>query len=114
MRYGERRMLINGEWSEGTKQETFPTINPANREVLAEVARGYEPDIDQAVVAAQQALYHSAWAGMAPGARGRLLNRIAALIRAHAAELAEIETLDCGKPLSQAKADVETAAQYFE
>ncbi|MGH7963116.1 MAG: aldehyde dehydrogenase family protein [Candidatus Binatia bacterium] len=114
MRYGKRKMLINGEWTEGTKRETFTTINPANREVLAEVARGYEADIDQAIAAARQALNRSAWAGMTPAGRGRLLNHIAALIRTHAVELAEMETLDGGKPLSQAKADTETAAQYFE
>jgi len=114
MRYGKRKMLINGEWVEGTKRGTFPTINPANRKVLAEVARGSEVDIDQAVEAARRALNSPAWAGLVPAARGRLLNRIAALIRGHAAELAEMETLDCGKPLSQSKADMETAAQYFE
>jgi len=114
MRYDKRKLLINGEWIEGIKRETFSIINPANREVLAEVSRGYEADIDQAVAAAQQVLNCSAWAGMTPAARGRILNHIAALIRSHTAELAEMETLDCGKPLSQAKADVETAAQYFE
>lgn len=114
MKYGTRKMLINGEWVEGAKRETFPTVNPANREVLAEVARGSEADIDQAVEAAERALNSPAWAGVPYAARGRLLNRIAALIRAHAEELAHMETLDCGKPLSQAKNDMETAAQYFE
>jgi aldehyde dehydrogenase (NAD+) len=114
MQYGTRKMLINGEWVEGTTRETFPTINPANREVLAEVARGSEADIDHAVEAAQQALNSPAWADIPHAARGRMLNRIAALIRIHAEELAHMETLDCGKPLSQAKNDVETAAQYFE
>src|SRR5262245_51446524 len=45
MRYGKRKMLINGEWTEGDKRETFLTINPANREALAEVARGNDTDI---------------------------------------------------------------------
>jgi aldehyde dehydrogenase (NAD+) len=114
MQYGTRKMLIGGEWTEGTKRDTFPTINPANREVLAEVARGHEEDIDQAVEAAQRALTRADWAGIPHAARGRILNRIAALIRSHAEELAHMETLDCGKPLSQAKNDMETAAQYFE
>ncbi len=114
MKYGTRKMLINGEWTEGTKRDTFPTIDPANREVLAEVARGHEEDIDQAVEAAQRALTRADWAGIPHAARGRILNRIAALIRTHAEELAHMETLDCGKPLSQAKNDMETAAQYFE
>jgi len=107
-------MLIGGEWTDGVKGDVFLTINPANREVLAEVARGYEADIDRAVEAARRALESPAWAEMTPAARGRLLNRIAALIRQHADELAEMETLDCGKPLSQSKIDMETSAQYFE
>jgi acyl-CoA reductase-like NAD-dependent aldehyde dehydrogenase len=54
------------------------------------------------------------WVDMLPAARPRLLYRIGTLIREHAAELAEMETLDCGKPISQARADIETSAQYFE
>jgi acyl-CoA reductase-like NAD-dependent aldehyde dehydrogenase len=114
MRYGKRRLLINGEWTESNKRETFLTINPANRAVLAEVACGNKADIDQAVAAAQQALTGSAWGSLTPAARGQLLTHIAALIRAHATELAEMETLNCGKPLTQAKNDTETSAQYFE
>lgn len=114
MKYGRRKMFIAGEWTDGVTGETFPTIDPATREVLAEVARGTEADIDRAVEAAGRALSSPAWAGLPHAARGRLLNRIAALIRTHAEELAEMETLDCGKPLSQSRADMETSAQYFE
>src|SRR5262249_19480909 len=114
MRYGTRPMLIDGQWRAGAKGETFPTINPANREVLAEVARGTEADIDEAVDAARRALQSPAWDRMVPAARGRLLQHLAALIRRQSTELAEMETLDCGKPLSQARADVETTAQYFD
>lgn len=114
MKYGRCKMFIAGEWTDGVTGQTFPTIDPATREVLAEVARGTEADIDRAVEAAERALSSPAWAGLPHAARGRLLNRIAALIRTHAEELAEMETLDCGKPLSQSRADMETAAQYFE
>ncbi len=114
MQYGKRKILINGAWVEGTKGDWFPTINPANREVLAEVARGDAADIDQAVEAAAGALAHGPWADMVPATRARLLHRIGALMRTHADELAEMETLDCGKPLGQARADMETSAQYFE
>lgn len=114
MKYGKRKMLIAGEWTAGSTGETFVTIDPATREVLAEVARGTAADIDRAVEAARWALQQPTWAGLPPAARGRLLYRIAALIRAHAEELAEMETLDCGKPLTQSRADIETAAQYFE
>jgi aldehyde dehydrogenase (NAD+) len=114
MQYGKRKILINGAWVEGTKGDRFLAINPANREVLAEVARGDAADIDQAVEAAAHALASGPWADMLPAARARLLYRIGALIRAHADELAEMETLDCGKPIGQARADIETSRGYFE
>jgi aldehyde dehydrogenase (NAD+) len=114
MKYGKRKMLINGEWVEGAKGDTFLTINPANREGLAEVARGYQEDIVAAVEAAKQALDSGPWADQLPAARARLLYRIGTLLREQAEELAEMETLDCGKPIGQARADVRTSAQYFE
>ncbi|HEV8718311.1 MAG TPA: aldehyde dehydrogenase family protein [Candidatus Binatia bacterium] len=76
MRYGRRTMLIDGRWREGAKRETFPTLNPPNREVLAEVARGTEADIDEAVDAARRALQSPAWYEMVPAARGRLLQHL--------------------------------------
>jgi aldehyde dehydrogenase (NAD+) len=114
LKYGKCKMLINGAWVEGVKGDAFLTRNPANGEELAEVARGYEADITQAVEAAQQALDRGAWADLLPAGRARLLYRIGTLLREHAEELAEVETLDCGKPIRQARADVETSAQYFE
>jgi len=114
MRYGRRNMLIGGEWTTGARDETFSTIDPGNDEVLAEVARGYEEDIQQAVGAAQHALDHSWWAAEHPRKRAQTLYRIAELIRHRAEDLATMESLDCGKPLRQARQDMESSAQYFE
>ena len=114
MRYGRRKMLIGGEWVAGTRNETFPTIDPGNGEVLAEIARGYEEDIQQAVSAGQHALDHSGWASEHPRKRAQVLYRIAELIRGRAEELATMESLDCGKPLRQARQDMESSAQYYE
>lgn len=77
MRYGHRNMLIGGEWLAGARKERFPSIDPGNGEVLAEVARGYEEDIQQAVEAARHALEHTWWASDHPRKRGRVLHRIA-------------------------------------
>lgn len=114
MRYGRRQMLIGGKWLPGAQNEVFPTIDPGKGEVLAEVARGDEADIQQAVEAAQYALDHTGWATEHPRKRTQALNRTAQLIRDHAQELAVMESLDSGKPLSQAQQDIETSAQYFE
>jgi aldehyde dehydrogenase (NAD+) len=114
MRYGQRKMLIGGEWRPGAHREVFPTVDPGNGDVLAEVARGDEEDIHQAVAAAQYALDHTDWAAEHPRKRVQALYRIAQLIRGHAEELATMESLDSGKPISQARQDIETAAQYCE
>jgi aldehyde dehydrogenase (NAD+) len=71
-------------------------------------------DVDHAVAAARAAFTAPEWARMRAADRGRLLNRIAQAIRAEAGQLADLESRDVGKPLGQAKADVEAAARYFE
>jgi acyl-CoA reductase-like NAD-dependent aldehyde dehydrogenase len=86
--------------------------DPANGEVLAEVASAAIADVQRAIDAARRA--QPAWARLAPGRRGALLLELARLIRERADELTRVECLDTGKPLAQARADVEVAAQYFE
>ena len=94
----------NGEYVEG--------FNPANGTVISHVARGTAADVDTAVEAAKAAL--PAWRDMRPIARGRVLTEIARAIRAHADELAAIERLETGKPLAQARGEIEGVALYFE
>lgn len=108
------QLLIKGSWVPSASRETFPTLNPYNREVLADVARGREEDVDRAVAAAKAALEDRPWSEIGPPQRGRILNRIAAVIRERKEELARIESLDSGKPIGQARADMEVAARYFE
>jgi len=90
----------------------FITFDPANGQPLAEVTRGTAADVDAAVRSAEKAF--PAWSATKPVERGRILGRIADAIRDNATELARLETLDNGEPLSQAFGDVETAARYFE
>ncbi|WP_047154690.1 aldehyde dehydrogenase family protein [Aneurinibacillus tyrosinisolvens] len=69
-------------------------------------------DVDLAVAAAKKAFEQSAWSSILPAERGRMLLKMAGLIRERKDKLAELETLDNGKPLNQAYADVEVAARY--
>ncbi|WP_433632926.1 aldehyde dehydrogenase family protein [Halomicrococcus sp. NG-SE-24] len=105
-------LLIDGEFVNAADGERFETVNPATEDTLAKVARGRQEDIDAAVDAATDAF--AEWRSTAPQERGRILNRLAAKIRDEKDRLAELETLDNGKPLWHAEADVETCARYFE
>ena len=92
---------------------TFPTYDPSTGEVLAQVARCGPAEIDRAVEAARTAA-DDGWAHTSAADRGRVLRRVAELIRRDAEDLALTESRDTGKPLKQAKADVAVAARYFE
>jgi len=94
-----RRLLIGGEWVEAQSGKTFATYNPATGEVLARVAEGDREDISLAVTAARKAFESGPWPDMPPAERGRLLWKLSDLIEQHHEELAELETLDNGKPI---------------
>jgi acyl-CoA reductase-like NAD-dependent aldehyde dehydrogenase len=87
-------------------------MDPARAERIREVADGQAEDVYRAVVAAADA--KAIWRATAPAERGRLLFSITMGLRGEAEKLARLESLDTGKPLRQAKADVEAAARYFE
>lgn len=109
-----RLNYINGEWIESAGRGVIETKNPANGEVLANVQRGTAADIDAAVKAARTAFESDEWQTFPPIERGRILSQIAGQLRNEAEEIALLETLDTGKPLSQGRKDVEAAALYFE
>jgi len=92
----DQRLLIGGRWLPSASGETFETINPATGQTLCRVASGGPADVDAAVTAAQSAF--EAWAGTMPAQRERLLHRLADLMEQHKDELAQLETLDNGKP----------------
>jgi len=107
-------MIIDGVRSPSVSTETYEDINPSTGEILALVPRGIATDIDRAVEAARRAFEEKAWRQVAPAERGRILLRLAAVIREHAEEFARLESLDNGKPLRQARTDAQVAARYFE
>jgi phenylacetaldehyde dehydrogenase len=109
-----KRLLIGGEWVEAASGRTFESLNPATGDVLAEIAWGDVEDIDRAVRAARRAFEEGAWRRMTASDRGKLIWRIGDLILANLEELAELETLDNGKPIGIARvADVPLAADLF-
>jgi phenylacetaldehyde dehydrogenase len=109
-----RQLFINGQWCDAASGRAFETPNPATGETLARVAEGGAEDIDRAVRAARRAFEDGPWGRMTPSERGRLIWRIGDLILAHADELAQLESLDNGKPFAVAQAaDVPLAADLF-
>jgi phenylacetaldehyde dehydrogenase len=109
-----RQLFIDGQWVDAASGETFETTNPATGETLATVAAGDVSDIDRAVRAARRAFEDGPWGRLTPSDRGRIIWKIGDLILDHLDELAQLETLDNGKPYSVARvADVPLAADLF-
>ena len=97
------RLLINNRWVPSESGKTFPTINPSTGEEICQVAEADAADVDKAVTAARAA-FEGPWRKFRASERGRLLHRLADLIEKNADELARLETIDNGKPISVAKA----------
>ena len=105
--------LIGGQWAPCASGQTVPLINPSDGTALCQIARGGAADIDAAVAAARSA-FDGAWGRTTAVERGRVLYRIGALVLENIDELAQLEALDVGKPLTQARADVVALARYME
>ena len=97
------RLLIDGQWTDGSKK--FDTINPATGEVLTQVVEASPEAVDRAVSAARKAFEDRSglWRKMSASERGRLIWRLADLVEKHIDELAELETLDNGKPIFESR-----------
>lgn len=107
------QMYIGGKHLDATGQQRIETLDPATGKVFADFPAGQIDDINHAVENSKHTLW-GAWRQVTPVERGRILNRAAGLIRRDAERLSIIEVLDSGKPISEARGDVETAASYFE
>jgi aldehyde dehydrogenase (NAD+) len=108
------QLIIDGSKAAASDGATFDVYDPSSGDVLAVVAKATKADVDRAVRSAHQALESKAWGGAPPAERGRVMIRIAQTLRERAEELATLESRDNGKPLKQARADVQVAARYFE
>src|SRR6476659_8162138 len=109
-----RKLLIDGKWVDAASGKTFPVQNPATGGVIAHAAEGDKKDVDHAVKAARRAFESGPWSRLTPSERGRLVWKLGDLILEHLEELAQLESLDNGKPLAVARAaDVPLAADLF-
>lgn len=111
---GEKSMLIGAGWVAAESGEKIASLDPANGAELATVPAGAAEDVDAAVQAARGALRDPRWCALTPSERAKILWRIADLIEEHIDELAELETLDQGKPLYVGRwAEIPGAVEQF-
>src|SRR5215210_1034198 len=108
------QLFIDGKFVDAESGKTFETPNPSTGETLAEVAEADKADIDKAVAAARRA-YEGKWSKMSARERGRLLYKLSQLIERDAAQLAELETRDNGKPIKETTyVDLPQVVENFE
>ncbi len=105
-------MCINGEWIFGPKD--IQVVNPSTGQPLVTISNATFEQIDEAVESANRAFESEEWRRVKPFERGQLLVELAQYIRSNAEQWAQLESLDVGKPMTQARGDIEAAARYFE
>ncbi len=103
----ETRLFIDNKWVEPAEGKHFDAINPATGEVIVKVAAATAPDVDRAVKAARRALESGPWGTMDAADRGKLLFKLADLIEKESRELAALESLNCGKTITDSVGDME-------
>ncbi|HEX8073356.1 MAG TPA: aldehyde dehydrogenase family protein [Thermoleophilaceae bacterium] len=110
---GPHRLLIGADWVEAADGRTFETEDPATGQAICDVAHAGAEDVDRAVRAAAAAL-EGPWAKMPASGRSKLMNALADLMEANAEELAQLESIDNGKPVSIAsKVDVPASVDHL-
>ncbi|WP_370529762.1 aldehyde dehydrogenase family protein [Alkalihalobacillus sp. AL-G] len=111
---GTKKLFINGEWVPSASGKTFKTLNPSTGEVLAVVSEADKEDVDRAVKAARKAFDEGPWSKMSAASRSRLIYKLADLMEENKEELAQLDTLDNGKPIRETtNADVPLAIEHF-
>ena len=110
----ELKLLIDGKWVDARSGKTFPVEDPATEETIAHAPAGEKADIDLAVAAARRAFETGPWSRISPAERSRLVWRLGDLLEQHIDEFAELEALDNGKPVTNArKGDVRGSIEMF-
>jgi aldehyde dehydrogenase (NAD+) len=107
-------LIIGDQRAKASDGATIDVYDPSSGEVLATIASATKADVDRAVQTAREAFESRTWRDMKPADRGRILFKIAQAVRERAEELATLESRDNGKPMAQARTDVQVAARYFE
>jgi len=109
-----KQLFIANEWRPSTSGKTMPVVNPATEEVIAEVASADRSDVDAAVAAARTAL-NGPWSVLSARERGRLVRQLGERLMARADDIARLETLHNGKPISESRhIEIPAAAECFE
>jgi betaine-aldehyde dehydrogenase len=106
-------MYVDGEWVNAASGRTFDVMNPATGEAVARVPDAAAADVDRAVRAARRA-FDEGWRDVTAQERGRVLFRLAEAVRKEAKRLAELETINSGKPLAESEYDINDVATCFE
>lgn len=108
-----KKLFIDGEWRTASGNASLPIENPSTGELIGEIASAQSADIDDAVAAARSA-QHGDWGKHTAAERGRVLVAIGTAVLQNVDRLAEMEAIDVGKPLKQARADALALARYLE
>jgi len=109
-----KKLLINNEWRDAASGQTMEIVNPATEETIATVAAAGKADVDLAVQAARAA-FNGPWSQMSARERGRLVSKLADRLMERADEIARLETLHNGKPISEARhVEIPAAAECLE
>src|SRR5699024_4998290 len=111
---GTKQLFINGTFVDSVSGKTFESLNPATGETLATVNEAGKEDVDAAVMAARKAFDEGPWSKMSAASRSRLIYKLADLMEENKDELAQLDTLDNGKPIKETTAaDVPLAIEHF-
>jgi len=109
------RMVIGGETVDAADGQTFEVVNPATGKSIATAPQGGKMDVDKAVAAAQAAFEApKGWSSWAAGKRGRTLAKLAALVKDHMEELAQLESRNTGKPITSARGEITGVSLVFD
>ena len=106
-------LYIHGDYIESSSKESFNSINPATGEVIATIGQASEDDVEKAILSAEKGF--TEWSQMTAFERSRILLKAVKILRDRNDELAELEVIDCGKPLQEANCvDIQTGADVIE
>ena len=109
------QMVIGGESVDAADGQTFDVVSPASGATIATAPLGGKVDVDRAVDAAQKAFTEAkGWSSWAAGKRGRTLARLAALVKDHTEELAQLESRNTGKPITSARGEIVGVSLVFD
>jgi len=110
--YPDTRLFIDGEWRDGAEGKTIPVTDPATGDVIGKLAHATRPDLDAALAAVDRGF--RSWSAVSAFERGKVMRKAAQLLRDRANRIAEIMTREQGKPLAEAKGEVQAAADVID